>query len=152
MCIGGLWVGRGLPAADAFGLDAGELHESHAWGQIGVTKLAGLQLAIEHTLKRPEAPLRLVTGESDDGSELRGEVVGLALEIARILRKEHDHGAFGSALTDEIDEGFRAALLEHFAGFVEDEEVAEAAKAAGHCRVGLVEEEGADRIEQNEGD
>lgn len=40
-----------LPAADAFGLDAGELHECHARGQIGVTELAGLQLAIEHTLK-----------------------------------------------------------------------------------------------------
>ena len=55
-------------------------------------------------------------------------------------------------MADEIDEGFRAALLEHLAGFVEDEEVAEAAKAASHRRVGLVEQKGADGIEQDEGD
>lgn len=140
-----------LPAANSFGFSSGEFYEGDAGGEVGVDEFAGLQLAAEDSLEGAEALLRLGAGECDDGAELGGEVVGLALEVAGILREEHDDGAFGAALADEIDEGFRATFFEHLAGFVEDEQVAEAAEATGHGRVGLVEEEGADGIEQNEG-
>ena len=78
----------------ALGRAPGHLYEGDAARQLPAGELLGKDFPRENSDEIAESTLRLSASERDDGSELRGEVVNLALEVARVLGKEHDCHTF----------------------------------------------------------
>lgn len=86
-----------------------------------VAEFLGLELPAEHAGQGAESALGLVAVEGNHRAELGGEVVALPLEVAGVLRQQHNGQAFGGAAGHQLDHGFGFFLLQDFPGFIDDD-------------------------------